>query len=342
MTIPGALRLTIPKALLLVALLILLIVAALVVSQLRPLFQPMSHTHLDMIEVLPGSSLGRVARELNESDLIPSALAFELLARWRGVSAAIQSGEYALEEGLSPSDLLDRMVNGEQIQYRVTLVEGWTFAQALDRLWREEKLLAQLQGLTPAEIAARMGLERDNPEGLLFPDTYFYTKGRTDLDILRRANRRLNEVLSAAWETRLGALPFANSYEALIMASIIEKESAAGSERGHISGVFVRRLERGMRLQSDPTVIYGMGASYQGNITRNDLNTTTAYNTYRVGGLPPTPIALAGRESILAALNPIQSDYLYFVSRGDGSHQFSSNLEEHNAAVRQYQLQGND
>ena len=304
----------------------------------RTLFKPLD---LDgesvVIDVPAGSSVIRLANSLARAGYIDSARLFVLLARWRGVTETIQTGEYRLTPDLTPARLLDKLVAGEQVQYRVTLVEGWTFDQALASLWRAEKLTATLQQASREAIAEAMGLTVASPEGMLFPDTYFYTRGTTDLQLLRRANQRLNEVLAAAWDARLGALPYASPYEALIMASIIEKESAASSERGHIAGVFVRRLEQGMRLQSDPTVIYGLGTDFDGDLRRNDLQASTPYNTYRNSGLPPTPIALAGLDSIRAALNPLPSDYLYFVSKGDGSHHFSSTLDEHNAAVERYQ-----
>ncbi len=235
--------------------------------------------------------------------------------------------------------MLDKIVNGESVQYRITLVEGWTFEQALQAIWSADNIVPSLDGLSMAEVSASMNLGRENPEGLLYPDTYFYTKGTSDIELLLRASEKLNTVLSDAWAARLGALPYADQYEALTMASIIEKESASNSERGLIAAVFVSRMELGMRLQSDPTVIYGMGDRYAGNIRREDLSEQTPYNTYRIGGLPPTPIALSGEESIVAALNPEQTDYLYFVAKGDGSHHFSRTLDEHNAAVREYQLQ---
>ncbi|HAJ75747.1 MAG TPA: endolytic transglycosylase MltG [Gammaproteobacteria bacterium] len=290
-------------------------------------------------EVAPGSSLSRVASDLQAQGLLDYPQLFVALARWRGVTNAVQTGEYRLEAGLTPAELLDKMVTGDNVQYRITLVEGWTFAQAMAEISRSAKLVLELQDLPRDEIAKRMELDYDNPEGMLFPDTYFYTKGATDLDLLRRANQRLREVLETAWQARLGALPYDNNYQALTMASIIEKESSSLSERGHIAGVFVRRLEQGMRLQSDPTVIYGMGEDYSGDLRRADLVLATAYNTYRINGLPPTPIALAGIDSITASLNPLPSDYLYFVAKGDGSHYFSSTLEEHNAAVDRFQRQ---
>ena len=294
------------------------------------------------IEVMAGSSLSRVAIELAEAGYLPSPTLFKLWARLKGAENSIQTGEYELHSGITPAQLLDKIVRGESVQYRITLVEGWTFQQALNALWSAGNIRSSLNNSSPADIAQQMSLDYENPEGLLYPDTYFYTKGTLDIELLRRANERLNTVLSEAWESRLGSLPFANSYEALTMASIIEKESARNSERGLIAAVFVGRLDLGMRLQSDPTIIYGMGDRYAGNITRADLLEETPYNTYRIDGIPPTPIALSGEASIVAALNPSASDFLYFVAKGDGSHQFSRSLEEHNAAVREYQLGSND
>ena len=291
------------------------------------------------IEIVAGSSLSRVAAELGEAGFLRSPIIFKLMARVRGVENSIRTGKYELQPGITPVQLLDKIVNGESVQYRITLVEGWTFEQALQAIWSADNIVPSLDGLSMAEVSASMNLGRENPEGLLYPDTYFYTKGTSDIELLLRASEKLNTVLSDAWAARLGALPYADQYEALTMASIIEKESASNSERGLIAAVFVSRMELGMRLQSDPTVIYGMGDRYAGNIRREDLSEQTPYNTYRIGGLPPTPIALSGEESIVAALNPEQTDYLYFVAKGDGSHHFSRTLDEHNAAVREYQLQ---
>ena len=290
------------------------------------------------IEVVAGSSLSRVAMELSKAGYLSSPMLFKIWARLQGAENSIQTGEYELSAGITPAQLLDKIVRGDSVQYRITLVEGWTFQQALEALWSAENIRSSLNNSSPTEIAQRMNLDYENPEGLLYPDTYFYTKGTLDIELLLRANERLDTVLSQAWDSRLGALPYANSYEALTMASIIEKESASNSERALIAGVFVARLDLGMRLQSDPTTIYGMGDRYAGNIRRADLLEETPYNTYRIDGMPPTPIALSGKESIVAALNPSASDYLYFVARVDGSHQFSRTLEEHNAAVREHQL----
>ncbi|MCH8175846.1 MAG: endolytic transglycosylase MltG [Proteobacteria bacterium] len=317
-----------------------IVVSLVLLTGFRSLYMPISSQgEASIFEVSAGSSLSRVAMELASEGVIQGPQLFKLLALWRGVDQQIKVGEYRLESGISPAELLTKMVVGDTIQYRVTLVEGWTFRQALQAIGRSEKIDARLQSATDQELAALLEIDRPSPEGQLFPDTYFYSAGTTDVEILRRAHRRLQQMLASAWESRLGALPYDNAYEALILASIIEKESALGTERGHISGVFIRRLESSMRLQSDPTVIYGLGENYTGNLSRADLAATTAYNTYRIEGLPPTPIALAGMESINASLNPLPSEYLYFVARGDGSHEFSSSLAEHNDAVNRYQRQ---
>lgn len=286
----------------------------------------------------PGNSLIGVSNFLAAEGVLDSPRLFTLYARIQGDASSIQSGEYQLVKGSTPIQLLEKMLTGDTIQYRITFVEGWTLSRAIEALWSNPNITRELSSSDPVYVAEALNLEEDSAEGLFYPDTYFFSKGFSDRDILFRANKRLVEVLDAAWEMRLGALPYRSSYEALILASIIEKESAQDSERGHIAGVFVRRLELGMRLQSDPTVIYGIGTEFDGNIRREDLLEETAYNTYRINGLPPSPIALAGFDSINASLNPLPSDYLYFVSRGDGTHYFSSTLEEHNAAVNRFQL----
>ena len=259
------------------------------------------------------------------------------MAWWRGVEDVLQAGEYEFDPGRSQADILQMLVDGEVRQYRITFIEGWRFSDVMDALSSASGLKTTLDGYTAEALAATLGLEVDHPEGMLHPDTYFYTRGTTDLELLKRARERQQAILNSHWEKRLGALPFSNPYEALTLASIIEKESNAQSERGRIAGVFIRRLEQGMRLQSDPTVIYGLGQEFDGNLTRQQLQTLTPYNTYRINGLPPTPIALPGESSIIASLNPDPGDSLYFVSRGDGTHQFSVSLEEHNAAVNQFQ-----
>ena len=304
----------------------------------RTLYIPIEVPNTDtMFEISAGSSLAKVSNDLTNAGLIEDSVFFILLAKWRNAENSIQAGEYSLDGNITPVQLLRKFVAGETLQYRLTLVEGWTFDQALNEIWLSEKVNIELAGLSKSEISASLNLETENPEGMFFPDTYFYTAGTSDREILLRAKENLENILADAWGNRLGALPLESSYEALILASIIEKESSVESERGHISGVFVRRLEQGMRLQSDPTVIYGLGPDFDGNIKSKDLRNETAYNTYRIKGLPPTPIALAGIESIEASVNPLPSSYLYFVATGDGGHEFSSSLEEHNAAVNEYQ-----
>lgn len=317
---------------------LLLLLVSVILALRSSLYQPLDNlVDTQLYEVSPGSSLTRVSNELADRGFTNSAFVFRLFAQWQGKADAIRAGEYAIEPGMSSADILELLVSGNNVQYRLTLVEGWTFQEALAAIASTENITNTLADLSAAEIAGLMDIPYDNPEGLLHPDTYFFTRNTSDLEILKRARARQLEILNKAWSTRLGALPYASEYEALIMASIIEKESGVASERGEISGVFVRRLEQGMRLQSDPTVIYGIGDAYDGDITRDHLRTTTDYNTYRINGLPPTPIALPGEASILAALNPVESDSLYFVATGDGGHYFSSTLEEHNEAVRRYQ-----
>lgn len=310
-----------------------------VLFALNFLYSPLPpETEQTVFEVAPGSTLSSVSRQLNQIGVLKYPLFLNLWARLNGEAEGLKAGEYAVADAESPVALLANMIAAKTVQYRLTLVEGWTFAQALAEIQRHPKINPTLYGKPINVISEEMGLTVSNPEGLLFPDTYFFTAKTTDIELLTRAHKRLNAVLDSQWQSRLGALPYSTPYEALVMASIIEKESAASSERGHIAGVFVRRLEQGMRLQSDPTVIYGMGETYQGNIRSADLRQTTPYNTYRINGLPPTPIALSGIESIRAALNPLPGDALYFVAKGDGTHYFSSSLDEHNSAVNRFLL----
>jgi len=323
--------------LLLLILLIPLLALAYLINDLN---QPMEiQGESIMFVVESGTSLTRVANELESMDLIDNSGSMTLYARIQRTAASIQSGEYELKDGMTSMDFLRKMLAGDTYQYRITLIEGWTLEQALNEIWSDSNIVRELNSSSGELVADSLNLVEESVEGLFYPDTYFFTRGTTDREILIRAYERMKEVLTEAWESRLGALPYNDAYDALIMASIIEKESAEESERGHIAGVFVRRLELGMRLQSDPTVIYGMGDNFDGDIRREDLLEETAYNTYRINGLPPTPIALAGIDSINASLNPLPSDYLYFVSRGNGTHYFSSTLQEHNDAVSRFQLE---
>jgi len=293
-----------------------------------------------VVDITPGTAFSAITSDFTAREIIKNPVSFSVWARLTGIADRVQAGKYEIDGNLSQLTLLDKLVNGDVIQYQVTIVEGWTLQQALQALWQSEGVRITLAEKTPAEIAVAVGVDYNNSEGLFFPDTYNYSAGSSDLLLLQRANERMGQVLDQAWESRLGALPYTTAYDALIMASIVEKETAVASEREAIAGVFVRRLEQGMRLQSDPTVIYGLGTDFDGNLTRENLQTITDYNTYRVAGLPPTPIALPGRASIEASLNPAPGDALYFVARGDGSHYFSATLEEHNEAVRRFQQGG--
>ncbi|WP_201243905.1 endolytic transglycosylase MltG [Halochromatium salexigens] len=293
-----------------------------------------------VFEIRLGTRLHELAHRLRDEGLIDDPYFFIALAYQEQLQGQIKAGEYALTTGMRPLELLRLFARGRSIQYPVTLIEGWTFREAVESLADHDKLQHALADLSESEIMQRIGIDEPHPEGWLFPDTYLVARASTDVAVLKRAHERMQQVLNEEWEQRAEGLPLETPYEALILASIIEKETGLAEERPDIAGVFVRRLQRGMRLQTDPTVIYGMGEAYDGNIRRADLRRATPYNTYVIDGLPPTPIALPGREAIHAALHPADGETLYFVSRGDGSHHFSPTLEEHNCAVRQYQLGG--
>ena len=301
--------------------------------------QPLRIELADTLDVPPGSTPARVFSGLQGAGVIERAEWVRRYWQWQMPHAVLQVGEYRLEPGMDVNALLGMLERGEVIQRSVTLVEGWSYSQFRRALARAERLQQTLpQEWTDLQVAAELGLAEDHPEGLFFPDTYLYTLGMTDRDILMRAHRRMQQELVDAWEQRADGLPINSAYEALILASIIEKETGVPRERGEIAGVFTRRLQIGMRLQTDPTVIYGMGDGYQGNIRRSDLRRPTPYNTYTIDGLPPTPIAMPGREALRAAVNPEPGKSLYFVARGDGSHVFSDTLQQHNRAVRNYQI----
>lgn len=288
-------------------------------------------------ELVRGRSLNHLTRDLAERGVLEHPRLLRLYARLTEQSR-VQAGEYHLPAGLTPRSLLAQLSEGRVVLHQVTLVEGWTFRQALAALHANEAIDSRLEGLSQNEQMAKLGLDIEHPEGWFFPDTYRYVRGTSDVELLRRAHRAMAAELERLWEARIPGLPYEDAYEALIMASIVERETGAPWERERIAGVFVRRLDLGMRLQTDPTVIYGMGDDYQGRITRSDLRAPTPYNTYTISGLPPTPIALPGREAIAAALNPADGSELYFVARGDGTHVFSDTLQEHNRAVREFQL----
>lgn len=287
------------------------------------------------LEVPRGQSLIALGNRLERQGLLNSRV-WVLYARLTG-QTHIKAGEYAIAPGTSAADLLEQLVAGEVIKYAAQIIEGWTYLQALQHLHSLEFLEPRLAGLDWQAQSQLLGIREPHPEGWFFPDTYHYQKGDSDVTILRQAFAKQQAVLAELWEGRAEGLPYDSAYDALIMASIVEKETAIDSEREEIAGVFVRRLKKGMRLQTDPTVIYGLGERFQGDIKRKHLLQHTPYNTYRINGLPPTPIALPGRRSLYAALHPDSGASLYFVAKGDGYHQFSETLEQHNAAVRKYQ-----
>jgi len=315
-----------------------LLVGAAVAYTLHWNGQPLDVATDTRVELRPGQSFASFAETLGEAGLVPRPMLWTALARVTGTARRVQAGEYWVRVGDTPAVLLDRLLAGEVIAYEVTLLEGWTVKQALVELAAQESLTHDLQSVDETTLLGVLGLPEGNAEGLFYPDTYRYERGTTDADILRRANRKLQDVLATLWEGRAAGLPYTSPYEALIVASLIEKETGREEDRARIAQVFATRLRKGMRLQTDPSVIYGIGQAFDGNLTRAHLKTDTPYNTYTRKGLPPTPIALVGSRSIEAALHPAAGDFLYFVSRGDGTSHFSVSLEEHEAAVRRYQL----
>ncbi len=290
--------------------------------------------------VASGSGVASAAQQIESAGVPLNRTLFVLLARLSGDAGRIKAGSYELQPGTTPRGLLSQLVRGEFAQEALTIIEGWTFRQMREAIAGHDRLRHDTAGMSDAELMARIAPEFKSPEGMFFPDTYLFAKGSSDLEIYRQAHQTMMKHLNAAWEKRDPDLPYKSPYEALIMASIVEKETGQESERPMIAAVFVNRLRTGMMLQTDPTVIYGMGEKFQGNIRKKDLETDTPYNTYRRTGLPPTPISLPGVESLTAALAPAKSDALYFVARGDGTSQFSGNLTDHNRAVNQYQRQG--
>ncbi len=287
--------------------------------------------------VQPGSSVKSSTRQIANAGVPVNSSLLEVLARITGQGAKLKAGHYELKPGTTPLALLEQLVRGEFAQEALVIIEGWTFKQMRQAIADHPALKHDTTGLSDKELLAKITPEYKQPEGLFFPDTYLFAKGASDLQVYRQAHALMLDKLEKSWAQRNPSLPYKSPYEALIMASIIEKETGQKSERNMIAAVFVNRLKRGMLLQTDPTVIYGMGENFQGNIRKRDLETDTPYNTYTRSGLPPTPIALPGDESLAAALNPAKSDVLYFVSKGNGSSHFSNNLADHNRAVDKYQ-----
>jgi UPF0755 protein len=302
-----------------------------------------AHDELDLLEspvtfeLRTGSGLRAAAAQLSAAGIIGRPEPFELLARLLGESGRLKAGNYELTAPLTPLGLLQRMTRGDVTLTAVTFVEGWTFSQMRKALEENPRIRKELATLSEPELLKKLGMAVPSAEGWFFPDTYHVTDGTTDLSILQRAHKLMRKHLEQEWARRAPNLPLQTPDEALILASIVEKETGRADERGLVAAVFINRLRIGMRLQTDPTVIYGMGAAFDGNIRKRNLLTDTPYNTYTRTGLPPTPIAMPGLDALRATLNPAPSDALYFVARGDGSSKFSRTLAEHERAVSQFQ-----
>lgn len=290
------------------------------------------------IRIERGATFTSLSRELYQQGVFRSLFYPRLVASIYPELTQLKRGEYHLDQDMTARDVFTKLTKGEVINYQVRFIEGWTFADFINELVTQEALKSHLIGMSRKEIAKRLSIEQINPEGWFYPDTYNFPRGMSDLQILQIAHDNMKQKLDHYWQERDLDLPYDNPYQVLIMASIIEKETGLAGERNRIAGVFVRRLNKNMRLQTDPTVIYGLGKTFNGDLTRRDLRTNTAYNTYLNKGLPPTPIAMPSAASMSAAVHPADGTELYFVARGDGSHQFSTSLEQHNRAVRLYQL----
>lgn len=321
---------------------VLALVAALAADARRALTQPLSLSQPVVFEIAPGSGFKRIRGQLLDAGLLgkKSATYLGVWARIAGAESRIKSGEYRLTAGLTSLGLLELLTRGTTVMHELTLIEGWRFDQAMRAIRAHPALKKTLDGKSGLEIMQALDRGDQHPEGRFLPETYRFTRGTTDLDFLQRAYRDMQDALEQGWAIRAPGLPYRDADQALVMASIVERETGSASERPEIAGVFVRRLRLGMRLQTDPTVIYGLGAAFDGNLRKRDLLRDTPYNTYTRAGLPPTPICLPGRAAIHAALHPDSGRSLYFVARADGSgrHQFSDTLEQHNAAVRKFQL----
>jgi UPF0755 protein len=301
---------------------------------------PMEGREEIMLDVTHGESIYKVASKLEKEGVLPFARAWVWYARLAGKAEGIKAGEYQIVSGMTPLQLLQNLVEGNVASYSLTIIEGWTSAMAIRAIQETPGIVKTVESENPAEVLAAVGAEEPftHIEGIFYPDTYRFTKGTEDRSILQRSHQRLVAALDKAWEGRDQNLPYRNPYEVLVMASIVEKETGARSEREQIAGVFVQRLQKKMRLQTDPTVIYGMGESYKGNIRRKDLRAETPYNTYRIAGLPPTPIALPSGASLDAAVHPLLNGMIFFVAKGNGYHYFSRTNAEHERAIGEYQL----
>ncbi|GAA0418860.1 UPF0755 protein [Pseudomonas extremaustralis] len=300
--------------------------------------QPLNVAEEQLLDVPAGATPTGTFNRLEADGVLDGAFWLRLYWRFNLDGQPLHSGEYRMTPGMTAQGLIGLWQRGEVVQYSLTLVEGWNFRQVRQALAKHEKIVQNLAGLSDSEVMDKLGHPGVFPEGRFFPDTYRFVRGMTDVEFLKKAYNRLDDVLAQEWSKRAADAPYTDPYQALIMASLVEKETGVPEERGQIAGVFVRRMKIGMLLQTDPTVIYGLGERYNGKLTRAHLKEANPYNTYMVAGLPPTPIAMVGREAIHAALNPVPGSSLYFVARGDGSHIFSDDLDAHNAAVREFQL----
>ena len=292
-------------------------------------------------EIAVGMVFGQVSRGLEEAGIIDNADWFRGYARWTGKANAVQAGEYLIRPGTTPTELLEQFVRGDVRLYSFTIVEGWNQWDLLRAMHEHPQIDASMTDADWPALLAELGAEASYPEGLFLPETYRFARNTSDRTLLKQAYGLMQDALDEEWAERDEDLPLETPYEALILASIVEKETARADERARIAGVFVRRLEKRMRLQTDPTVIYGIGPTFNGDLTRRDMRTDTPYNTYRRHGLPPTPIAMPGRDAIHAVLHPQEGSELYFVATGlgDGSHRFSENKQQHDAAVAEYLMQ---
>ncbi len=288
------------------------------------------------VSIASGSSLRSALKQLHAAGVPAPPLPMELLARSVG-TPRVMAGTYRIDQRSTPMALLDALARGDTITESLTIIEGWSFAQMMDAMARQTYLRHESAGMEMKLLLNKVAPGYSHPEGLFFPDTYLYERGSSDVALMQQAHQRMLKMLNEAWKSRADGLPYTNPYEALIMASIVEKETGHEADRARVASVFVNRLRIGMPLQTDPTVIYGIGDTFDGNLRRQHLQTDTLYNTYTRRGLPPTPIALPGRRSLDAALHPAQGNDLYFVARGDGRSEFSANLDDHNRAVNKYQ-----
>lgn len=302
----------------------------------QPMHMPGTVYPIDF-SIQRGTSLTAASESLHRSGVLSRPWVFVLLARLKGQAGEIKAGSYALEQAATPLQLLRKITQGDTVLGKLALIEGWTFQDMRRSVAANPALRHDTVKMSDAELLQAVGVQEAHPEGLFFPDTYFFDKGSSELALYKRAYHAMQENLKASWAARRPGLPYRTPYEVLIMASIIEKETGAAEERPLIAAVFLNRLRIGMRLQTDPTVIYGLGARFDGNLRRDDLLADTPYNTYTRGGLPPTPIALPGLAAIQAALHPETSKALYFVAKGSGRHVFSETLDAHNRAVNRYQ-----